>query len=295
MKVGGNLECHSSEFSNNDGNAFNAKSVHVSGAFVFREVQVKGSVDLTSMCVHTLVDDVASWPRELKLTNFRYDEIHYESPLDARSRIDWLKYQPKPFDLDPQPWRQAAAALRKQGHEADARAIMLRYWRRRIWLAPQRYADENETAKSIWSAIWLLPQFMYWLVVGYGYARWRALWWIMLFWILGSFIFGSGNGTNMKESHPYAMRSRMVINELSSVESVPPEHRWLETMYPAFNPWIYSLDTFLPIVDFHQDTYWTPRDNWVRWLYLPLHILAGWGITTLFVVSFTGLVRRGDE
>jgi hypothetical protein len=172
---------------------------------------------------------------------------------------------------------------------------MLRYWRRRMWQEPQRFADAGEHANTIKSCVWLLPRLLYWLVVGYGYARWRALLWIIALWLLGTLIFGFDDGVNMKEAHPYAMRSRVVLEELQPGEDVPLEHRWIQTRYPALNPWIYSLDTLLPIVDFHQETYWTPKDGLVRWLYLPVHIMMGWVITTLFVVSFTGLVRRGDE
>jgi len=52
----------------------------------------------------------------------------------------------------------------------------------------------------------------------------------------------------------------------------------------------------LPIVNLQQKDYWAPnserpRGHWAR-RYLPLHILAGWFFTTLFVVGVTGLIRR---
>ena len=33
----------------------------------------------------------------------------------------------------------------------------------------------------------------------------------------------------------------------------------------------------------------------VKSVYLPAHIIAGWVITTLAAVSFTGIVRREDD
>jgi hypothetical protein len=82
--------------------------------------------------------------------------------------------------------------------------------------------------------------------------------------------------------------------------------------YPVFNPLIYSLENFLPVVELHQDKYWRPnprhtvsaksrrggepRDpsstpsRLLRW-YLWLHILAGWTITPLLFAGLSGLVR----
>lgn len=294
-KISGDLDCQGRKFSNKDGEALNASRAQVEGALFLRDMEIEGTVDLTSMSVCTLVDKLEAWPKRIQLGNFRYDEIYAGSPLDARHRIDWLTRQPPSQDLDPQPWRHLAAVLRKQGHEADSRKVMLHYWWRRMWLEPQRLADANQQANSLKSCFLLFPRLLYWLVVGYGYARWRALVWIIVFWVVGTVIFGWDDGASMKEAHPYAMRSRTIIDQVQADASVPPEHRWLQTSYPTLNPWIYSLDTLLPIVDFHQETYWTPKDGPVRSLYLPLHIIMGWVVTSLFVVSFTGLVRRGDE
>jgi hypothetical protein len=72
----------------------------------------------------------------------------------------------------------------------------------------------------------------------------------------------------------------------------------------TFNPLIYSLDAFLPIIDLHQETRWLPVPGVpcspgggglpcgtiLRW-YLWAHILAGWMLTTLAVTGFTGLIR----
>ena len=86
---------------------------------------------------------------------------------------------------------------------------------------------------------------------------------------------------------------------------------------------MYSVDTFVPIINFHQQTYWLPNGNkggnttlpivsldfqtgnplpefnisqaktgsLLRW-YLWFHIVSGWFLTSLWVAGFTGLVRR---
>jgi hypothetical protein len=76
--------------------------------------------------------------------------------------------------------------------------------------------------------------------------------------------------------------------------------------YPKFQAFVHSLDTLLPIVDLKQKGYRLPNANQAenlirgisfRWggllrIYLWVHILFGWILTTLWVAGFTGIVRR---
>jgi hypothetical protein len=68
---------------------------------------------------------------------------------------------------------------------------------------------------------------------------------------------------------------------------------------------IYSLDTFLPIVNLHQEENWHPNDSatcvigekqlpcgFILRGYLWLQIMMGWLLTTLGVAAVTGLVRK---
>jgi hypothetical protein len=65
---------------------------------------------------------------------------------------------------------------------------------------------------------------------------------------------------------------------------------------PQFNPFIYSLEVFVPVVDLHQERYYLPSGkslygSWFR-TYFWLHIILGWIATTLLVAALTGLIRR---
>ena len=85
--------------------------------------------------------------------------------------------------------------------------------------------------------------------------------------------------------------------------------------YPKFHAFMYSVDAFIPVIDFHQQSYWLPNANIKRDLEIPLnysniicyknacigsllrwyfwfHIVMGWVLTSLAVAGFTGLVRR---
>ena len=136
--------------------------------------------------------------------------------------------------------------------------------------------------------------------IGFGYVPLRALWWIAGFVGLGTILFGWG----------YRMRiitptEEAAYREFVATGEAPPH-------YPVFNPLVYSLENFLPVVELHQDKYWRPnprhsvsgrttrtgemRDpssipsRLLRW-YLWLHILAGWTITPLLFAGLSGLVR----
>lgn len=325
-KIGRHLDCEGGKFHNKDGEALSADNAHVEGAFFLRDAEFQGTVDLTSMSVCSLVDEARCWPSKIMLSHFRYDAISFESPLDARRRIDWLTRQPPPRDLDPQPWRHLAAVLRKQGHEADARKVMIEYW----WLRTRRELPEWMQGGRIghflhrcgvgigyvmqFTERWIAPfmRVLFGAIIGHGYARWRAFGWLLFFWIIGAMVFGWNShdpiNAPMKEAQPLAMRSRIALTAIDTemdeapsperraeLEQARSEHAWVDDRYPSFNALVYSLDTLLPIADFRQETYWTPKDGWRRSFYLPFQIIVGWVITTLFVVSFTGLVRRGDE
>jgi hypothetical protein len=91
-----------------------------------------------------------------------------------------------------------------------------------------------------------------------------------------------------------------------------------DTPYPGFNPWMYSLDSFLPIINFGQKDYWSPEVpefnpsplssqqlhtasapspltiTWVKFLrlYRWLHIAVGWLLIMLGIAGVTSLVRK---
>ena len=66
--------------------------------------------------------------------------------------------------------------------------------------------------------------------------------------------------------------------------------------YPRFNSFIYSIDLFVPFINFHQQNYWLPDADRPYgkfcWWYLRFHILMGWTFSTLAVVGLTGLVAK---
>ena len=128
-----------------------------------------------------------------------------------------------------------------------------------------------------------LPHALYWLFVGYGYRPWRALGLGLVIIVMGWLLFSAG------------FEAMAPIKDSGN--------------YPEFRALVYSVDVFLPVVDLKQASYWLPdttkafklgisekisipASGKALWHYVWLETAAGWVLTTLFVVSLTGLVRK---
>jgi hypothetical protein len=90
------------------------------------------------------------------------------------------------------------------------------------------------------------------------------------------------------------------------LESVPATQT--NSSYERLQPILYSLDVFVPFVNFHQEAYWWPDANLsgecdllgrrVRFSgsilrsYLWLQIVAGWLLSAIFLAGVSGLIRN---
>jgi hypothetical protein len=285
-RIGHDLSFHGVEFKG--GGEFDAERAAIEGTFYWVDVQhtLQTVLDLEDARAGSIWDDEASWPApgNLNLNGFVYGDIA-GGPSDGPSRLRWLALQPPEYH--PQPYRQLAKVLSEMGRDDGATQVRIAKE-----IAQRRFGHESFPQRA-WS---LMMQY----TIGFGYEPLRALWWIAGFVGLGTLLFGWG----------YRMRIITPTEETAYREFVAngeaPPH------YPLFNPLVYSLENFLPVVELHQDKYWRPnprhrvsarttrsgkmRDpsslpsRLLRW-YLWLHILAGWTITPLLFAGLSGLVR----
>ncbi len=315
--LSGNLDCEGGTFKNPGKNALNADSLKAASVFLSNGFGAEGEVnlavanakgglvwmnlgaghadkvvlDLSHATFGPLFDDEESWPQQgnLILDGFVYSRIG-GGPKDARSRLRWLgRLRPKDtqsFDFTPQPYEQLAKVLREDGDDAGARDVLIAMENARWWYGKIGFWER------CWSRI-------LWLTIGYGYDTWRALWFIGGFVLAGTFLFFWG------------YRSEAI----TQVDKEKPEH------FRPFNSFVYSLETFLPLVDLHQAKHWAPDPEIrqlrppapvaafkplskyqhqfgpafgrrLRW-YLWIHILAGWFFTSMLIAGITGLVQKG--
>jgi hypothetical protein len=285
-KVGHDLSFHGAEF-RGDGQ-LDAERATIDGTFYWVEVKHTPKTVLNLEDVHAAAiwDDEASWPApgNLMLNGFVYGNIA-SLPTDGPSRLRWLALQPPEYH--PQPFRQLAKVLSEIGRDDGATQVRIAKE-----IAQRRLGHESLPQRA-WS---LMLQY----TIGFGYQPLRALWWIAGFVGLGTILFGWGYRMRIitpTEEGPY--------REFVASGEAPPH-------YPVFNPLVYSLENFLPVVELHQDKYWRPNprhsvrgrpkregepgdassipSRLLQW-YLWVHILAGWTITPLLFAGLSGLVR----
>ncbi|MGR3174019.1 MAG: hypothetical protein ACUZ8N_05410 [Candidatus Scalindua sp.] len=299
--IGGNLECEWSQFINQKGYAINAYRMEVKGSVVFRKnVTVKGEVNFDGAKVEghlywrgltsnkdlklnlkyarigILADDISSWPEKnnLFLSGLIYDEIDVDSPLTVQDRIEWLHLQPT-NTFYPQPYEQLASILRKTGREEDAKKVLI----------------EKNRDTALCSQMSFFP----WIwhktkggVIGYGHRPSKALPFVIGIILLGWLFFGIGFCTNvMTPTNP----------TLDASANKEPQHvlRGFSKTFIVVESLAYSIDRFVPIVDFNVASNWQPDKDrrggrFIR-VYMWFHIAMGWILTSFLVAAMTGLIR----
>ncbi len=314
--IGGDLDCDGAQFSNPNGIALFADTAKIGrNVFLRNGFKAEGivslvSADLGRLFVYggliepenaildlrlaktgTLWDDKESWPSagNLFVDGFNYELLSDDSPHDAKSRTDWLHRQPRRSFL-PQPYEQLAIVSRQMGHERDARLVMIEKNRDR--------ARFTHFPRQGW---WWYNLFG--RLIGYGYAPWKAFAISVTMILLGWFVFYLGFSHGLvsptrEDAYVRAPNGHLVLGK-----SGRPE---ISKDYPVFNPLVYSLESFIPLIKFDQSASWAPNANsgteisrfhlqapsgrLLRY-YLYFHIAAGWLFTSLWVGAVTGLVK----
>lgn len=304
--IGGDFDCTGGQFVNPGGKALNVQGMaagHVllregfkaEGEVTLRQATILGRfewinvaspelaiLDLRSASVGTLFDDDHSCPRKenLLLHGLIYEEIDDLAPTDAPGRIEWLHRQPsKPFR--PQPYEQLAQALRKSGRDEDAKRILI--------------AKEDDRARYTQMGFFeRCGHCIFGLSIAYGHRPFRAS-------KIGLVVIAVGWGLF------FVARRKGLITATKKEEFASKGTDDGQPYYPKFCALVYSLDMFVPVIDLHQASYWLPNAKRgkellkLKWfnlrcgglfrLYLWIHIILGWILTTLFVVGLTGLIR----
>ena len=121
---------------------------------------------------------------------------------------------------------------------------------------------------------------------GYGYRLWLAGLIAAIIVIVGGEVYKYAY-----ESGSIAPASvDVLVNEPYTQKGIPPRD------YPRFQPMVYSLDIFLPIIDLKMESYYLPvRDTPLGSVargYMLLQIISGWLLTTLFATAVGSLLRE---
>lgn len=285
----GNLECRGASFVN--GSKFVARQMKVRGTFSWSKISHKDVwLDLAHASVARLEDEKESWPAKsrLILDGFEYDRITH-GPADAQSRLEWLRLQPEvqnPNQLYlPQPYQQLAKVLRERGDNTGARQVLI---------ALEDVRREREALSFFpWLWRWILK-----LTIAYGYRPWYALYWALGVVVLGALLFWRGHAAGLVTPFDPEFGGEAYEFFTDYAHNVP-------AYYTPFNAAVYSLDAFLPIINLGLKEHWRPNANlgssylWgctttggLLRIYLWVHTILGWLLTTLFV---SGVVASSER
>ena len=286
--IGGSIYVDESEITGK----FNVKAAMVKNSLRLRKVRGNGTVNLSFASVDVLNDDKESRDNlKFKLYGFSY--ARFADHEGTQSRADWLNRRPENTPFSPQPFEQAAKVLFAMGHNSDAREI-LRAKEKRL-TEQQDIPFWQKILRKSWN-----------LFAGYGYRARRTLAWSAAVVIIGCGMFNAADRYCYIAPHQSAILAykkhyehTQIADECKGIAR-PTEHTaCLFPEYPQFNALVYSLDVFIPFFALHQEPYWHPlpqeSDIYAeRWLFVIWHwfeIAAGWLLTSLFVLSVTGLLR----
>jgi len=225
-----------------------------------------------------------------KLLKYRIRGFSYNSVGKKISRIA----NENPFALglwlaladdtayDPQPYEQMARVLKMHGHEQAYRelAIAKRIERRRRGNLPAYLAVFDFLLLDV--------------PVRYGYKPWRAIAWGFIFCLLASLLFYYNMQAIVPSDSDILLFTNTQKRNQIALKDIPLKDLTPEG-YPYFHPIIYTIDLFVPVIDLHQERYWVPNRaheyGGLLWFVKWILILSGWYLTTLFVSSFTGLLK----
>ncbi|MBV8277205.1 MAG: hypothetical protein JO170_18370 [Verrucomicrobia bacterium] len=252
-----------------------------------------------------LANSQKGWPKSknLRLQGFVFTELGGPASLDAETQIRWLRLQ-SPFAT--QPYEQMARAFRNMGYEEESIKVSIAgKWDEGSEATHRDFGTIVHAAKH-WQILRLIGTVLklmfydfLWFrgfgwIIGYGYRPWNALIISVGFVIIGTFVFGS------------AERNKILKN--SSKDQRPQRRDRWRKVDRNFSATIYSLETFIPLVNLGVADVWKIDGNagklisiggWsvvgsgilVLWYYR-IHIMAGWIFGSLWVAAFTGILKH---
>ena len=275
-------------FDNPQGVALNAERIEAKHGMLWNPESGGGTVDLAYARVGVLADVIDAWkPFKIVLNGFVYDQFF--NPTDAQFRLCWLSKCPPEMPFSPLPYEQAAKALRAVGKDIDAWDI----------------EREKNRLQRIFDGVSSFRKFGGWLLDTLQdavYRPFRIVKWGLCIMALGVAVFACADyHSNIVPTHPVVALSdgykmEIASNGMRPTQAAPPE-------YPAFNPLVFSLDVFTPSAVFHQEDSWGPRSGggdwldfdfdilWLLTLWYWLEVAMGWILTSMLLLSVTGLLR----
>lgn len=321
-QIDGNLYCDGGEFIR----GMNLQGAQLKNLF-WRNIAGHGDITLVYATTENFVADKHSLKNfEFYLDGFCYDRLI--GTLDVQSILGVLTRLPENASFSSQPFEQAAKARFAIGRGEEARHILFEMEKRRtqeknsfkrgtFWRGVRRCKWRHirlhlqRRLELGWRRFWEHA-------TGYHYSLCRMGRASLLVFLAGWVIFGLANSYGHIVPHqPVVLANadykHIVHNKKAHVGKCSaakrPRPRPTEAAeclfpdYPKFDAFGFSVDVFIPLFAWHQEPYWYPQPRadtnivirklllWWYWL----QILAGWVLTSIFVLTVTGIMQRSQS
>jgi hypothetical protein len=250
-----------------------ARGFRVGGRLIWKlEQSPEGLVDLSSGRVSRLDDTVQSWPEGM----YVLAGLSYRPAMDGADqwtvdqRIAWLR---KTKGYAGTAYQQLVEAYRLSGEQDTAEKVSI------AGLRDLRGRGDLRPRSRWWN------RFLDW-TVGYGYRLYRPFLALLVFGVIGYFIYQAAQHAGLM----FSTQIQQGGMHVSAEANCPPG-------YPCFNPFVYSFQLLIPGLDLREATYWWPDSSKGPWglpltIYTWVMIVFGWVLATAVVAGITQLFRR---
>ena len=202
--------------------------------------------------------------------DFGTNQYTDELPFNVEERIKWLMLQPEKVREKPQPWMQLRDLLERKGDGKGAKYVLFRF--------------RCLQAQKSWT-------FWRWLRIAFAWLEenpLRICWSIALTLMVGTLIFAGAFSSG-------AMLASVQIQPNAVLPN--GESKNLSAHYPLSQPFLYTLENAVPLVNLGMDEKWMPDPKYehqpwfpqVRWLNGMKWFSSYW----FLVASRVGLIFLG--
>ena len=284
---GGRFHCPAATDFNQEQAAIRAVSATFSGGMDLGWEHISPAINVTDVTTTVVQDDPRTWPERSYIAGFTYERFDAVRGAaagrriwDWRERLAWLRKQP---EYDAGPYEQAARVFRQHGYAQAAEQLLI-----------EQRSDARRAEKSR-APLRNLLDWVYGWTVGYGYRPGRVLWLLVALLVLvsASLMVPGVQQTIRASDEGVVFTVDGPLNPEDVEDYVDPCGGG---RVRCFNPVLYAVDTVIPLIALDQRSTWYP-DHFVpggviiEW-YLNLSTVAGWLLSSVFLLSFARLARN---
>jgi hypothetical protein len=255
-QVGTNFELDTAKFQG--GHDINFIHVRAEDTMSLEQTCFTGQVDFTNSQFGTFQMENATLANAIYISGMRYETIRFKKVSDSHGWMDliWLVNQSR---YNAQTYKTLETFFENQGHPERADEVYIAYKRRET----QTLKDSKQ---GLWIWNWFFDKF-----VRFGRRPGQAWLWSLAIILLGALVFWKQEG----------------MVDVSKKDSPLSE----KDIYP-YNPYWYSFDLFVGLVDLGFASRWEPKPGRrAAFIYSKVHKMAGWVLITIAVLTVTGLIK----